>query len=39
LSHEAVRLLLAHGVSARLAEDGVAEWLADHIALGAGDES
>jgi DNA-binding transcriptional ArsR family regulator/rhodanese-related sulfurtransferase len=39
LSHEAVRLLLAHGVSARLAEDGVAEWLADHIALSAGDDS
>jgi DNA-binding transcriptional ArsR family regulator/rhodanese-related sulfurtransferase len=38
LSHEAVRLLLANGFSARLAEDGVAEWLADHVALSAGDE-
>jgi DNA-binding transcriptional ArsR family regulator/rhodanese-related sulfurtransferase len=38
LSHEAVRLLLAKGISARLAEDGVAEWLADHIELSADDE-
>jgi rhodanese-related sulfurtransferase len=36
LSHEAVRLLAANGVSARLAEDGIAEWIADRIELSAG---
>jgi DNA-binding transcriptional ArsR family regulator/rhodanese-related sulfurtransferase len=38
LSHAAVRLLVANGVSAHLAEDGIAEWLADRIELTA-DES
>jgi rhodanese-related sulfurtransferase len=38
LSHEAVRVLMANGVPARLAEDGIAEWLADGIELSAGDE-
>ena len=38
LSHAAVRLLVANGVSARLAEDGIAEWLADRIELRSGEE-
>jgi rhodanese-related sulfurtransferase len=38
LSHNAVRLLVANGVSAWLAEDGITEWLADRIELSAGDE-
>jgi hypothetical protein len=36
LSHEAVRFLAANGVSARLAEDDIAEWIADRIELSAG---
>jgi rhodanese-related sulfurtransferase/DNA-binding transcriptional ArsR family regulator len=39
LSHEAVRFLAANGVSARLAEDGIAEWIADRIELSVGDTS
>jgi DNA-binding transcriptional ArsR family regulator/rhodanese-related sulfurtransferase len=38
LSHQAVRLLEANGVSARLAEDGIAEWLATGVELTASDE-
>lgn len=39
LSHQAVRMLEASGLSARLAQDGIAEWLADGITLSAGGES
>jgi DNA-binding transcriptional ArsR family regulator/rhodanese-related sulfurtransferase len=39
LSHDAVRLLEANGVSARLAQDGVAEWLASGVELVTGNES
>ena len=35
LSHDAARLLEANGVSARLAEDGIAEWLASGVKLKA----
>jgi DNA-binding transcriptional ArsR family regulator/rhodanese-related sulfurtransferase len=38
LSHQAVRLLNGHGVSARLAEDGIAEWLGAGIELRHGPE-
>jgi DNA-binding transcriptional ArsR family regulator len=38
LSHDAVRLLEANGVSARLAQDGVAEWLASGVELVTGNE-
>ena len=38
LSHEAVRLLLAHGVSASLTEDGIAEWLGAGVKLRPGPE-
>jgi rhodanese-related sulfurtransferase/DNA-binding transcriptional ArsR family regulator len=36
LSHEAVRLLQAHGVSASLAEGGIAEWLGAGVKLRRG---
>jgi DNA-binding transcriptional ArsR family regulator/rhodanese-related sulfurtransferase len=39
LSHEAVRLLESNGVSARLAEDGIAEWLATGVKLTASGSS
>lgn len=36
LSHQAVRLLDEHGVRAHQAGDGIAEWLADGVALAQG---
>jgi DNA-binding transcriptional ArsR family regulator/rhodanese-related sulfurtransferase len=36
LSHEAVRMLGAHGLAASLAEDGIAEWLGDGVKLRRG---
>jgi rhodanese-related sulfurtransferase len=36
LSHEAVRMLDAHGIAASLAEDGIAEWLGHGVKLRRG---